>query len=195
MLVTFRVPEQAVADQAGAISTSAGAASPGDVLNAARKQANAAVKSRVLGPAAAAAAPSSGRGRVVDERGGASATAAAPGGGVAVVTDYTSLPVTLVSVSSAAQLAALRAHPDVASVVADGVVRPMGMNGLELIGQPDVLLQRYAGAGTVVVMDTGARAVVGATAARHALLMQTQGAGLHAVVVSPRAVAAASFPR
>jgi hypothetical protein len=178
MLVTFRVPEQAVVDQAGAISTRAAAEGmpPAEVLTAARQQVNAVVKARVLGGAAMQQQVRPGghtRGPAVS---GAPPGAAAQGSGggraghVAVVADYLNLPITLVSISSAAQLAALRAHPDVVSVVADRVVQPLLMNGLGLIGWPDVAAAGITGQGTVAVLDTGG--LVGAT-------QSTQGAAAY----------------
>jgi hypothetical protein len=67
------------------------------------------------------------------------------------------MPITLVSISSAAELARLRANPYVASVSADGIVRTMAMNGLDLIGQPAAQQRGYVGSGSVVTIDTGER--------------------------------------
>lgn len=157
MLVTFKVSEQQVTAQAGAISqsTAATTASPTAIHIAARQQVNTAVKARVLGPAAASAGGAGSR--TVEEAASTAAPAVGSGvvGSVRVVRDFSHLPITLISIGSSAELAQLRANPEVLSVTADGMVRPMAMNGLSFIGQPDVQAQGYVGTGTIAVIDTG----------------------------------------
>jgi hypothetical protein len=148
-LVSFRVPEQQIEVQASAVATSAGPELPArQAADIARRQVYAAVKSSVLGATTATATSTD---AVVTEAG-----AAQPQPSLAVVTDYSHMPITLVSISSAAELARLRANPYVASVSADGIVRTMAMNGLDLIGQPAAQQLGYVGSGTVVTVDTGA---------------------------------------
>ena len=137
--------------QAEIIAQSAGAAVPSpEAESLARQQVYGAIKARVLG---AAAAPSSAG---VTEEAGVASAQQQQAGTVQVLKDYSHMPITFASISSAAELARLRAHPDVASVVANGIARPMVMAGLELIGQPAVVQQGYTGSGgTVVVIDSG----------------------------------------
>lgn len=154
-LVSFRVPEQQIEVQASAVATAAGPELPvRQAATIARQQVYAAVKSSVLKAAAApTSATATSTDAIVTEAGSAQAQPS-----LAVVTDYSHMPITLVSISDAAELARLRANPYVASVSADGVVRTMAMNGLELIGQPAAEQLGYIGAGSVVIVDTGEHA-------------------------------------
>lgn len=75
---------------------------------------------------------------------------------VEVLEDYSHLPITFVSISSAEELARLRAHPDVVNVEPNQVAFTATLSdALQHIGQPAVQAQGYLGRGTVVVMDTG----------------------------------------
>lgn len=150
-LVTFRAPEERVVARARIISQSAGTAIPQTQIdNIARREVYTGIKSRVLSTAAQATS-----GTVIEEAGAASQQQQQQGG-VQVITDYDYMPITYVSISSAADLERLRSNPDVLSVMANGVVRPMSLkSGLNMIGQPAVIQQGLTGAGTVVVVDTG----------------------------------------
>jgi len=149
-LITFRAPEERVTARAGIISQSAGTTIPQTQIdNIARREVYKGIKSKVLRAAAQATSAT-----VIEEAGAASQQQQQ--GGVQVITDYDYMPITYVSISSAAELERLRSNPDVLSVMANGVVRPMSMSsGLSLIGQPAVIQQGLTGAGTVVVIDTG----------------------------------------
>jgi hypothetical protein len=109
-----------------------------------------AVKSQVL---SAVARPTSAA--ITDEAGAAQSVPS-----VRVLQDYSHLPVTFVSISSAADLARLRAHPNVVSVRANGLVRPVSQVAWEHVGQPAVLAAGWRGTGTVAVIDTGEQARV-----------------------------------
>lgn len=145
-LVVFRTREDAVASRAQAISTAAGLeTSTEQTLATARRQEFRAVKARVL---EATTAPS------------ASATEAGPqqattSPAIQVTADFKNLPITAVSISSAAQLARLQADPDVLSVQANGVVQVASAAAWAQIGQPLAAARGYTGSGTVVVIDTG----------------------------------------
>jgi len=149
-LITFRAPEERVAARARVISQSAGITIPQTQIdNIARREVYKGIKSKVLSAAAQATSAT-----VIEEAGAASQQQQL--GGVQVITDYDYMPVTYVSISSAAELERLRSNPDVLSVMANGVVRTMSLNsGLSMIGQPAVIQQGLTGAGTVVVVDTG----------------------------------------
>jgi hypothetical protein len=150
-LVSFRVPETQVNQQPQAVSTAAGLDAPTvQTQSTARQQVYAAVKSSVLSSvrAPAAAVPTATAASVTEEAGARTQT-------LQVLDDYSHLPITYVSIASAEEVAQLRASPYVASVQADGVVRTMAMNGLDMIGQPAVLERGFAGTGTVVTIDTG----------------------------------------
>lgn len=129
---------------------------PVTAASVARKQVYAAVKASVLRtqpvqPTAAA---------VSTEAGAASTAAQAPGPAVQMVTDYSHLPISYISISSPEELARIRANRLVASVTANGIVRKMDMAGLSMIGQPAVIERGYVGSGTIVTIDTGARQLV-----------------------------------
>jgi hypothetical protein len=149
-LVAFRVSEEQVAAHTQALAQSASL--PPDSAAAveieARSQAYAAVKTKVLGLAAAEAVAS---GSTLP-----TGTAPAPASpSLQVLADYSHLPVTYVSISSAAELARLRADPDVLSVSPNRRVKPAASAALELIGQPAVAARKWAGSGTVLVIDSG----------------------------------------
>jgi len=149
-LITFRAPEEQVVARARIISQSAGATLPQtQIENKARRAVYSGIKARVLGPAAQATSAA-----VIEEAGAASPQQQQ--GSVQIITDYHFMPITYVSISSAAELERLRSNPDVLSVMANGIVRPMSMNaGLSMIGQPAVIQQGLTGDGIVVVVDTG----------------------------------------
>lgn len=155
-MVSFRVPQAQVAAQARIISQSAGTDTPppGADLQA-RQQVFAAYKSQLLGPAARPVPASQAAASTVITEAGESAAAAQPGSSVVVVQDYEHLPITKVSISSAAELARLRADPNVLSVEAIGIVRAASLDGWEHIGVPAVTASGYTGSGTVVIVDSG----------------------------------------
>jgi hypothetical protein len=73
-----------------------------------------------------------------------------------VLEDFSHLPITFVSISSADELARLRANPDVLNVEPNKVAYPAALSdALQHIGQPAVQAQGYLGRGTVVVIDSG----------------------------------------
>lgn len=161
-LVTFRVSEQQVAAQAQAVQQAAGldaetTAASAHAAAVARRQVYAAVKSRVLGGGGAAASPTA---SVVTESssGAAQAQSQLPLAPVQVLADYSHLPITFVSISSAVELARLRSNPEVLSVKPNGVARTMGMQGgLAMIGQPAAAERGFVGGGSVAIIDTGTR--------------------------------------
>lgn len=153
-LVSFRTPEEAVTSQAQAISTAAGFDRiTAQTVQQARRQVYADVKARVLGPAIAAAAAAAANTAAVTTESG---PAQAPAPSLQIIKDRRNLPITTVSISSAEQLAQLRAHPDVLSVVPDGYLTVASTAAWEHIGQPAVAAKGFRGSGTVVVIDTGA---------------------------------------
>lgn len=148
--MAFRVPEEQVAAHTQAAAQAAGLApaSTVDIDNAARSQVYAAVKAKVLGPAAAEAIATDSTSQQRDAP--ASATPS-----LQVLADYSHLPVTYVSISSDEELERLRVHPDVLSVSPNRRVKPVASAALELVGQPAVAARKWSGSGTVVVVDTG----------------------------------------
>jgi len=72
------------------------------------------------------------------------------------IEDFEQLPITLVTFSTAAALAAMHAHPSVAAVVPDRFNRRALVESLPLIRQPAAVAQGYDGSGcAVAVLDTG----------------------------------------
>ena len=178
MILTVRVPDSAAAPQAASLAAASGggagggdAPSGGDVQLAARVEAQAAAKARVLGglgaqPADAAAAA----GADGDSGDGG-------GGGVRVVRDFDHLPVAVVEVGGEGDLARLRAHPDVLSVEPHGWSALATGQTLPIISAPAAHAKGFMGAGCVVaVLDSGGRA------ARRAAIERRRGrrARLHA---------------
>lgn len=82
---------------------------------------------------------------------------AMPSGQVTVLRSYTHLPVMLVRVQSAAALAALSAHPEVARVHENAQYQTQLTESLPLVRQPQASGAGFGGGGTTVaVLDTGA---------------------------------------
>lgn len=82
----------------------------------------------------------------------AEAVSAAP----ARVQNLSSLPMFIVRQASRAELTTLLAHPDVAAVFEDDVVRPTLARSLPLIGQPAAFAANRRGAGQgIAIIDTG----------------------------------------
>jgi hypothetical protein len=145
-LVSFAVSEQEITAQAAAISTASVDITPEQATSKARLDVYNAVKSQVLGALARPTSTS-----ITDEAGTVQAVGPTASS-VQVIKDYGHLPVAFVRITSASDLAQLRAHPNVASVTANGRV---GDLALEHVGQPAVVAAGWRGSGAVAVVDTG----------------------------------------
>jgi hypothetical protein len=139
-LISFRTSEQQITDQAQVISA-ASALPAAEAATAARLQHYRALKARA---------------GVLQGETGAASTDAEPLTSVQVLEDFSHLPITFVSISSADELARLRAHPDVLNMEPNKLAYPAALSdALQHIGQPAVQAQGYLGRGTVVVIDSG----------------------------------------
>ena len=75
---------------------------------------------------------------------------------VTVLRDYPTLPILLVRLPSRAALERAASDPGVAGIAANATLRPMLIESLPLIGQPEAAAAGHTGAGTAVaVLDSG----------------------------------------
>lgn len=143
--MTFKTTQQQIEAQARA--TTGSDLPTAQDISTARVQVFDTVKSRVLN--AAVISPVAG---LITPEG----AAAQPQPSLQVVLDYSHLPITAVSISSAAELSRLRAHPDVLSVTPNLVARTTNTASYNAVGQPVVTARGYIGTGqTAVIIDTG----------------------------------------
>lgn len=147
-LVSFRTSPAQIADQAQAIS--AASALPADqAMSLARQQVFASVKTRVLGAAVLNAANSLVGPELV---GGGQ-----PQGSLQIERDYANLPITAVSISSAAELQRLRAHQEVLSVTPNLVARVANTQAFNLVS---VLLVQGLTLPTIVMQTSQGSALM-----------------------------------